>query len=440
MRIEDIRKNFPDIELQRAITGGLIDNPETLDVSENKFAENLFVAPNREAVAELFFKTIADAYKAQQESWQKRLLFEKVPPVVQAKAHALSERVMQACLAHWQPYAADINKQLACRGTTPLYKEVAPQVSNFPEGFEFAAFPAEKCRLLDLRAKGEYLRANGYEKARQLIDDINLRDKEDPAHYGQTCKVAMQFQNSAPQPFDKNYLGKGNDLFYNASYAQFPEQSLILSTLPITINDVGNYFEAALSHKTKVFVSLHEPDELPRGVRQLEFWKNETLSQVVLRSGGTIRNVGDPILLYHGKQGRKRPSMLVESKVELSDGRKVVHLHYDGWKDGSEMPDEDLVQKLIDRMQLLSPERKIPVAINCKGGVGRTGTMALCYLIQRIIQTRLEQGVALEQITINIPELLYALRGERAGLISHPEQFVQAYSVTANFVERLLTK
>lgn len=438
MKIEDIKRNFPDLELQHAITGGLIEDPATVDVSENAFIVNLLASQKREAVAELFFKTIAEKYRESPKEWQKRLLLQKVPPVIKEKGSALSEKVLRACLEHWKPFASEINRELNTRGMEPLYKIDQPAAPLFAEGFQFARFADEECRLVDLMAKRDALAENGLQMAKTLLEEIDRRDKNDPAHCKQTCIIATRHQNQAPQPLDKNYLGKEVGLFCNASLAKCDKESLILSALPIRIEDAANYFEAALAHNTKLFVSLHEPEELSPGTRQSEFWKNETLSRVRLRNGVTLQNMGDSTVVAKGTFSKLRPTMLVASSIMDSMEKTVRHLHCAGWPDGETYPDEELLLKLVKLMKELSPDPKFPIAINCKGGVGRTGTLALLYLVIERIRAQLEQRIPLQEIRINIPELLYALRGERSELVSRPQQLLQVYSVAALHAAELL--
>ena len=163
------------------------------------------------------------------------------------------------------------------------------------------------------------------------------------------------------------------------------------------------------------------------------------LSQHTFRDGTTITNRTDtnPKLYVSIKQGLEKPLQIAESTLELSNGKSVTHLHCDGWIDRSPISDEETLQHLLDRAEELSPEKDIPVAFNCKGGKGRTGTAYLCYYLRRYIQERLAAGDRLDDITINIPKLLYNSWKERSGLTSHGDQLTQVYSVTAAYYNRL---
>lgn len=436
MKVQDIQKYFPDADLRAVITAG-----NTGEVSESDFSPNLLKSARREekkadaTIAELFLKQLMEHYGKPGCNWAERVI-NKFATAWRELPSALSEKTTKACWDILKPCEADIKRHLARQAG--IFEDEPAATA-----FKFAEFPGEERSLSQFQRRAEELSANNYEKGEAICKELKRRDKADPAHYRQSCTVAQKHPSSSNAPYDKNYLGKGvakegePTLFFDASYLQNPIQHVILSALPHTAQTAANYFEAARYHKAKVFISFHEPGEIKE--RCEDFWKNRALSQIKFRNGTTIVNTTDanPKILGSGKHGIERPSLIAESKLELSDGGKITHLHYDGWNDSKPMPDEELMQLLLDRIEELNPEHDIPPAFNCKGGVGRTGTAFLCYYLRKLIQAHLRAGEPLDEIKINIPELLYAFRGERSGLIGHGEQLAQVYSVTAAYYERL---
>ncbi len=128
---------------------------------------------------------------------------------------------------------------------------------------------------------------------------------------------------------------------------------------------------------------------------------------------------------------------LSQKKNEGRETRTLTHFHYDGWKDGQAAPSEELLQKLCDLIEEKQEGKKTPFEVNCKAGIGRTGTLVLCHYLRQKIMEELGKGVELDKIRLNIPEALYAFRKQRPGIIGAPDQLAQVYSITASFVERL---
>lgn len=57
----------------------------------------------------------------------------------------------------------------------------------------------------------------------------------------------------------------------------------------------------------------------------------------------------EEVVLKTGKaaEGYGRVPELIETTLSLEDGRKIKHLHYRGWIDRTECPDENLLEDLF---------------------------------------------------------------------------------------------
>ena len=303
----------------------------------------------------------------------------------------------------------------------------------------FDRFPKEWCALRELKTKIKKLQANKHKMGELLVNKIRKRAKTDPAILAKTTHDALKPENKKiasryNPPFDYNRTGRNLNFFINASDVNTDIQNFILSELPHTISEAQNYLEAIIKQGTKVFISLHETNEDRE--RCHDFWKDSSTQQFKFSDGSKIVNSKTKVLLT-GKKGVKNISQIVETKLLLTNGKTITHLHYDGWYDRTPVPDEHIFQALLNRVKELSPRKEIPIAINCRGGVGRTGVTAICYSLRSQIEEQLAKGKNLDDIEINIPETLYALRKQRSGLVQKTKQFTQVYAIIGGYYEQL---
>lgn len=323
--------------------------------------------------------------------------------------------------------------------TAKMQATAQPCLPTLPKATSFDEFPKEWCALRDLKTKIKKLEADNNKEGELLSNAIRKRTKIDPAIKAKITRDAFKSENRKiasrfNPPFDYNRTGRKLKFYINASDVRTNKQHYILSGLPKTISEAQNYLEAILKQGARVFISLHETGESIDRVH--DFWKDSNTQQFKFSDGSKIVYSKTRVLLK-GKNGVRNPSQIVETTLSVSNGKTITHLHYDGWFDRTKMPDEDIFQVLLDRVHELSPNKKIPIAINCKGGVGRTGVTALCYLLRRQIDAQLSYGKKLGDIKVNIPEALYALRKQRSGLVQSTEQLIQVYSVIDGYYQRL---
>lgn len=298
----------------------------------------------------------------------------------------------------------------------------------------YQSFPKESCRLSKLKAKAKLLEKNDFEYAETILDKIKNRAENDPSIRKLKTKCENNFKRlMGHPPFDKYRAGKNiKGLYINATHAKTEHQHFILSACPLTTNEARDYLETAVDQKTTVLVSLLQSFELKGGSNN--FWKNKTLKKIKLRDGTTF--VQEPSEILQQKSSGKRAPKIVETRLSYGP-ETCTHLHYDGWKDKNPAPSVELLAFLLDRICELSPDPTIPVGINCKGGVGRTGVLAVSLYLRREIDAQIASGVALDDISINIPETIYALRKMKKSMVSTPQQFAQIYRVLAHYYEQL---
>jgi protein tyrosine phosphatase len=315
----------------------------------------------------------------------------------------------------------------------PISLPSVPAPVSLPETPEqFSLFPEEVVSISSLASKALEYKARHCEKSLALIDAIKARVAADPEIRALTQIDAKrpEFLAIASQhnsPFDFNRLGRElPGVFLDASEVQTSVQTYLLSGLPRTLKTAQDYWDQIIVKGSRVVVSLHETGEAKS--RCHDFWKEDRIKEMTFRDGWTLRVTEPPV----EDKGQGSGPKIIETTYEASregEKRTITHLHYDGWVDRSAIPDEDLFSTLVRRIKGLSSDREAPIAINCHGGIGRTGTLAVCYDLFKESEQQLATGTTPDKVFVNVPERLYALRKQRASLIGQPTQFSQIPSV-----------
>lgn len=221
-------------------------------------------------------------------------------------------------------------------------------------------------------------------------------------------------------------------------YMIIENQPFILTGLPKTTNDVEEYFQACCTTDTRLLISAHESTDHPE--RRTHFWLPSELQTLHLKDGWRIDHQ-ESHLLYrsvHPNQNGRIPELhetTLHIHTPTGEEKTLTHLHYDGWADRQAPSDQVLYSLALDRMQELNPEGKT-VGINCVGGVGRTGNIAICYLQRLLIDRALQAGKAPHEIQINIPRLIAQFREKRKIIGSNINHIVSIYSMTEHYFTR----
>jgi len=77
------------------------------------------------------------------------------------------------------------------------------------------------------------------------------------------------------------------------------------------------------------------------------------------------------------------------------------------------------------------------IAINCHGGVGRTGLTALCYDLLKEVDAQVKAGRKLHEVEINPAEMLMQLRHQGRDMLHQEPAFTQAGTVVSECAECL---
>jgi len=251
-------------------------------------------------------------------------------------------------------------------------------------------------------------------------------------------EVFEQKQTAASKNFDKTDKEIDPHSIGVSLFKLENRESYLLGGCPKTIEEAQNTFDVILKEGAPVLISLHQPHEIKN---KLSFWANNVLSKLKLRNGWKIENMTEKELANtEKKENEDSKFQIVESTLLATrngEKRTLHHFHYIGWENHELVPRLDLMNSLLDQSDKLSPSCEKPIWINCKGGVGRTGTVALARACRCAIQEQLKQGTKFEDVKINIPLLLYHLREKRAGLLSVAENFVNVYKAAVDYADTL---
>lgn len=185
-------------------------------------------------------------------------------------------------------------------------------------------------------------------------------------------------------------------------------QTLSIGSLPTSIQQAQDYFQALLKAGCKVFVSLHEIEDAKSDPVVASFWTKNALSRMT-----TPFLVKEEKVLV-GSKSHPEELLLFETTLESGEGIPFTHIHFKGWKDRSLCPDIELLHKLHDRLIMLSPEPRRPIAFNCLQGLGRSASAACTYFLRRKYeQLRLKEA----DVAINVAETIVALRLVRKNVL-----------------------
>lgn len=304
-------------------------------------------------------------------------------------------------------------------------------------GTKYDKFPDEDFFLYELVLQSKKLRENHYKKAKYLIYEFDSRSEEDPEIRNLKQDEAKKNKVKAGKyhpPFDFNRTGRHiKGLYICASDVHLEKQKYILAECPKTVELARDYYEAALAEKTKVFVSLHESTECRTHCNH--FWGKKALKKITLHDGSKIKFLGSKAITHNKKMGLgKTMPQIIETTLHCPHAGKFTHLHFNGWCDETSAPSEKLLLCLLDRIEKLSPDPTIPVAINCRGGAGRTGTISVSLFLRRLVDAELAAGKHIDKIKVNIPEIIYQFRKQRKGILGTPGQLAQVYSCLGSII------
>jgi protein tyrosine phosphatase len=438
MKIEMLRSLFLDQGLQDALLG--VKKPATSgEMLSGDVTLNLFNSPKKDKFIPLYLNVLKE--KIQSEPYCKRLLEQFKKQF--AKQDGLSEQLQKKCKTNLKLF----EKQVV--GKDEPTKKPKSKYGKFPEA---------TCKLSELRTW-----AKDAKTIESYLKEIKNRSKKkDPELTSKSKLIAKKPGNkkraTGTFPWDHNHSGKViNGVFVNASDVNIPGiQKYIFAGCPRDTKNIGDYYDVLLKKGVKVIVTVNKIGEQGNTPG---YWTNKELSKVKLRDGWKISAIDEkrkdiivgtkpvftsdvnPKKMSKNELAKWRPRVQ-ESHIVATKGAKkheFIHLYHDNWHDHKAPPDLKVLKALADRIDKYAT-KDIPIAINCHGGIGRTGTIALINYGRRKIDAELKKGKALDKITLNLPEMLYEFRQQRQGMIGNKGQLPAVYKSLASYYEYLKAK
>lgn len=440
MRLEKMKDLFPH-ELRAVLTGG-----KETEVSK-RFASNLFESKKREKLIPIYLKVIED--NANSKTYHDNCV--KLIDLYASEFKQVKDKLPKALRKESERVIGVFQKKVG-------KKNGSKSDSKYESKGEFHKFPKEWTTLSEI---GRI--AKDHKKLKEIHAEIKDRaGRKDKKLANMSVKdsqkSANKVKNGHTRPFDYNRSGREiPGFFINASDVKFKGiQNYILAGCPQDKHAVGRYYDVVIKQKASVLITTNQPGE---GGGCPAFWTNKVLSQVKLRDGWEIQKLDNKTKVLaegtkpHFPKTTKNVNKLSKDEVKKflpriverhlvakKDGekdRKIIHLHYENWHDRKPAPDLDLLETLLDRRDELHNSKGTPIVINCRGGIGRTGTVALADYCRKEIDARLKAGEKLDKIRLNIPEMLYRMRQQRSRMVSSPSQLSQAYAQAYTYYKRL---
>ena len=314
-----------------------------------------------------------------------------------------------------------INHQLS--NEFELYKTMAKSYGKSPE---------EECNVLDLVKQSILLSANNY-KIAETIEGKYPR------------KNIFSVESFCPIRYTRSFLPRSKFKSFDIIDSE-TGYSYLLTPCPKNIYEAGDLFHLGIIQKINVFVSALSIGE--NGCCS-DFWTDDALRSMPFRSGiqgdlggpqtpGLIAKDGDFSSEKLKSDGTTLPCIrqkIIKFRIPGDPNPIIIkHLHFDNWKDGQICPNEDLVNDLIDLIEMNSIKpNSTRIQINCRHGKGRSVTILVCHLLRQKIRLHLSQGIPLQDIRVNIPELIFKFRNIRPDFLAHHQQMTNVYSITGKF-------
>jgi protein tyrosine phosphatase len=425
MKTDQLLRLFPQEELRQVLTSG------KEEVSKDDFARRLLKSPQREKMLKLYFKAIDEKSKAldpaakrsstskmQQNKYDREILvriaakFRKT--YEKSDKTKLSTKVRETSEKICALFKGEVEAKLKQEPSYVFIDGVKVKEEKIiPKGFKFETFPTGACKISELREK---------------LADTKLLKNEHNAIKKASSSFAHHHLKARPKGLQK----------LNATVARFGnKQNYFMLGCPSSLERAQEFINTILEKRIGFMVSLNETGEGKRPA----FWKKDVLEKLKLKDGWTItqdKNKTRILGAGYDEATQKTLKIVERCLVAKKDGKekKLLHLHYQGWVDALPSPNERLMNVLLDRIDELQ-HKTIPFSTNCQHGVGRTGEITVTNYCRRHIDKQREKGKRLDQITINIPKIIYDFRKHRSGIVGRSDQYIQVNSLVASYYEKL---
>jgi hypothetical protein len=419
MKIKDQIEIFPDPQLRHVLTG----SQEEVEASEKKFTGQIL---KNLAFIEKYLQCIENQATTKQRKTAGRLIgyIGKEKSTLSGEVAARIDKITDLLIDEKERSRKETKKKVAAQEAQNM--EISQEeLGKFPEATtalsQFGALSNDIQKLQEMKAKVD-LRS---EKS-QLISEKKkkIEEMKDPVETNRFLDMEGQLENS---------------------------QKMVLVGVPKRqIEDVQRYWEMIVKKNVPLMVSLCSSCQWQE---IMPFWKRGKIDRIAEKlketTGTTIACEGKKVL-YVGKEtvldkGKQRQVKIIERTYTLTDKdgnkRTATHLHYLHWPDHEVAPNLEAFDVLVKRRHELVNNLDAPIAINCQGGIGRTGELALFECFKHEIDHQQKMGKSLDEITLNLPETIYGLRQFAPHLCgSEIEQLAQVCQFVDRYYQELQSK
>ena len=307
------------------------------------------------------------------------------------------------------------------------------------------------------------------------VDKLNSDIKIDKLN---SCTSSTSSSMSDVSASDKtissaNYKLWLKTLGSHKTYLRYP---YLLAICPRSIYEAGDLYHLVISRGIKLMVSMFSSGEKCC----CEFWRRDILPNIPMKNGVRLAmNEPEKILFKDSASGVTVTERIIDvnianrpvgvSSCELmhtgimndsKDGEienndfndnfndngfndnKIIHIHYDNWKDNKPLPSLEALELLLDRIEEINLINDIAeFDLGCRYSRSRSSIVLTSHLIRYYIRVKIITGLEDEQcvdnIVINIPSIIYEFRLQRYEFLMRPEQLLYVYVLTAKFYARI---
>ncbi|CCD61168.1 Protein-tyrosine phosphatase [Caenorhabditis elegans] len=213
------------------------------------------------------------------------------------------------------------------------------------------------------------------------------------------------------QPSPCNYI--------HANYVgcpMIPEKRFICAQGPLD-QTIDEFWWMVIQNKVEQIVMLCKTVEMGK-LKCAQYWPAAQGEKLTLKSGCVVENVS-------GSKPMERDPEIQITMLNLTySGGQTMSVRHLQW---TEWPDRGVPPCKLTSLELLSAIRgsKVPIVVHCSAGIGRTGTIvAIEYILEKIAENK---------PCPPMPELVKALRDQRAFSIQNDVQYLFIHRVMLNY-------
>lgn len=119
--------------------------------------------------------------------------------------------------------------------------------------------------------------------------------------------------------------------------------------------------------------------------------------------------------------------------LRIAEDREISYFQTDSWVD-CEGESPQRVIALVKALERNAPKDEM-IAIHCRIGVGRTGTLIAAYTLLRDIDRQLASGVVPLEVQVSIERVVYELSLQRPFFVTYFAQYKTLHEVVRHYVE-----